>query len=60
MNLYDVIFFNFLCHLFQKSELVPQLEHRLTDDALLGVVFGFQASQRHLRCLLVSLGLGHL
>ena len=60
MSFNDVIFFNFLCHLFQKSELVPQFDHRLTDDALLGVVFGLQASQRHLRCLLVSLELGYL
>ena len=44
-----------LYHLFQKSELIPEFEHRLTDDTLLCVIFRLQASQRNLSCLLVRL-----
>ena len=47
--------YNHNCHLFEKSELIPELEHCLTDDTLLRVVFRLQASQCNLRCLLVRL-----
>ena len=50
-----IIYNNHNCHLFEKSELIPELEHGLTDDTLLRVVFRLQASQCNLRCLLVRL-----
>ena len=42
-------------HLLEKSQFIPELEHRLTDNTLLCVVFRLQAPEGHLSCLLVGL-----